>query len=77
MHMKAYFAHLMNGVTKRYTNSFASDPDLRLSVKLSNYLFLTVRFNSIHFFCYVYDYGNSFYNNKSQQLAGLVLKRMV
>lgn len=43
LYMKAYYAHLINGVSQRYTNSFASDPDMRLTVKLANYLFITVR----------------------------------
>ena len=44
MHMKIYYAHLMNGVNQRYVNSFSTDPDMRIYVKLTNYLFLTVNF---------------------------------
>ena len=37
-HMRVYFAHLFNGIAQRYLNS--ADSDLRIFVKLSNYLFL-------------------------------------
>ena len=42
LYMRAYFAHLINGVSRRYINSLVNDPDLRLYIRLSNYLFLTV-----------------------------------
>jgi hypothetical protein len=40
--MKAYFAHYVNGVNQIFVNSFQNDKDLRITVKLSNYLFLKV-----------------------------------
>ncbi len=63
LYMKAYYAHLLNGVrrrlsfdnllyffylsviikvNRRFQNSLNSDADLRITVKLTNYLFLTV-----------------------------------
>jgi hypothetical protein len=42
MYMKAYFAHYVNTVNQRYQNSFTTDPDLRLTVRLTNFLFITV-----------------------------------
>ena len=40
-YMKIYLSHVMNGVNLRYKNSLLKDPDLRLYVKLTNFLFLT------------------------------------
>lgn len=40
--MRMYYAYLMNGVSQRYFNSFANDPDLRINVLVADYLFLTV-----------------------------------
>lgn len=40
--MKAYFAHYVNGINQIFVNSFQNDQDLRITVKLSNYLFLKV-----------------------------------
>jgi hypothetical protein len=42
MHMKIYYSHLLNGVNQRYANSFVNDADLRIHVRLTNFLFLTV-----------------------------------
>jgi hypothetical protein len=42
-HMKMYFSHYINGIDKMYQNSFQNDPDLRISIKLKNFLFLTVK----------------------------------
>ena len=42
--MKSYFAHYVNGINQIFLNSFHNDNDLRITVKLSNYLFLKVIF---------------------------------
>jgi hypothetical protein len=42
--------HLRFKVNLRYMASFANDPDLRISITLSNYLFATVRDNCIILF---------------------------
>jgi len=42
--MKSYFAHYVNGINQIFLNSFQNDNDLRITVKLSNYLFLKVIF---------------------------------
>ena len=42
LYMKAYFAHYVNTVNQRYQNSFTNDPDFRLTVRLANFLFITV-----------------------------------
>ena len=39
--MKIYYSHFFNGVNQHYQNSLSSDPDLRLSIKLRNFLFFT------------------------------------
>jgi hypothetical protein len=44
LYMKAYFAHYVNTVNQRYQNSFTTDPDLRLTVRLTNFLFITVNY---------------------------------
>ena len=45
LHMRHYYAHLINGVNQRYQNSLSNDPDLRINIILTNFLFLTVSFN--------------------------------
>lgn len=40
--MKIYYSHFFNGVNQQYLNSLANDTDLRISVKLKNFLFFTV-----------------------------------
>lgn len=42
LYMRTYFAHYFNGINQRFQNSFANDPDLRVTIKLTNFLFLTV-----------------------------------
>ena len=42
LYMKAYFAHYVNTVNQRYQNSFTNDTDVRLTVRLANFLFITV-----------------------------------
>ena len=37
-------------MNQRFQNSLSSDPDLRITVKLTNYLFLTVRIILIYLF---------------------------
>ncbi len=49
MHMKIYFSHVMMGVNQRYQNSMSDDHILRLTIKLANFLFLTVVFFSFVF----------------------------
>ncbi|CAF0730538.1 unnamed protein product [Brachionus calyciflorus] len=39
--MRHYYAHLINGVNQRYQISLANDPDLRINIILTNFLFLT------------------------------------
>ncbi|RNA38761.1 A disintegrin and metallo ase with thrombospondin motifs 3-like [Brachionus plicatilis] len=41
LHMRHYFAHLIHGVNQRYQNSLSQDPDLRINIVLTNFLFLT------------------------------------
>ncbi|CAF0730548.1 unnamed protein product [Brachionus calyciflorus] len=41
LHMRHYYAHLMHGVNQRYQNSLRNDPDLRINIVLTNFLFLT------------------------------------
>ena len=43
-HIRIYYAHAFNGVNQRYVNSFATDPDLKIFIKLTNFLILTVIF---------------------------------
>ena len=40
-YMKIYLSHVINGVNLRYKYSLLQDPDLKLVVKLTNFLFLT------------------------------------
>jgi hypothetical protein len=40
-YMKIYLSHVMNGVNLRYKHSLMQDPDLKIIVKLTNFLFLT------------------------------------
>lgn len=40
--MKIYFSHMFNGVNQQFVNSLANDPDLRIYIKLKNFLFFTV-----------------------------------
>ena len=39
--MKIYYSHLFNGVNQHYQDSLANDPDLRITIKLKNFLFFT------------------------------------
>jgi hypothetical protein len=41
-YMRVYFSHTFTGVNLRYQNSLAKDPDLRITIRLTNFLFLTV-----------------------------------
>lgn len=41
-YMKIYFTQLINEVNFKYINSFNDDSELRISVKLKNFLFSTV-----------------------------------
>ncbi|RNA14579.1 flocculation FLO11-like, partial [Brachionus plicatilis] len=41
LYMRTYFAHYFNGINQRFQNSFTNDPDLRITIKLTNFLFLT------------------------------------
>ena len=40
--MKAYYAHLISSINQRFINSLSNDPDLMITTKLTNLLFLTV-----------------------------------
>ena len=42
-HMRIYFSHLINGVNQRYQNSLRGDTEISISIKLTNFLFLTVK----------------------------------
>ena len=42
-YMKIYLSHVINGVNLRYKNSLLKDPELKLTIKLVNFLFLTVQ----------------------------------
>ncbi len=42
LHMRSYFSHYMNGVNERFSNALNSDPDMKLNIVLTNFLFLTV-----------------------------------
>ena len=46
-YMKVYYAQIIALVNKAYEDSFKNDADLRISVQLKNYLFLTVIFLNI------------------------------
>ncbi|CAF0730331.1 unnamed protein product [Brachionus calyciflorus] len=39
--MRHYYAHLINGVNQRYQVSLENDPDLRINIIMTNFLFLT------------------------------------
>jgi hypothetical protein len=52
LYMKAYFAHYVNTVNQRYQNSFTTDSDLRLTVRLTNFLFITVYY-------YLFNYSKT------------------
>ena len=45
LHMRTYFTHFINGVNQRFQNSFANDPDLRVTIRLKNFLFLSVKYS--------------------------------
>ena len=45
--MKIYYSHFFNGVNQHYQNSLSTDPDLRITIKLKNFLFFTVRISSL------------------------------
>ena len=38
--IRVYYSHFFNGVNQQYQNSFNNDPDLRISIKLKNLLFM-------------------------------------
>lgn len=40
-HMRIYYSYLINGVNQRFQNSLRNDTEIKLSVKLTNFLFLT------------------------------------
>lgn len=40
--MKLYYSHFFSGVNQHYQNSLSTDADLRISIKLKNFLFFTV-----------------------------------
>ena len=42
-YMRIYLSHIMNGVNQVYQKSLENDPDLMISIRLCNFLFLTVR----------------------------------
>lgn len=46
LHMKAYFAHYVNGVNQRFQTSLSTDPDFRLTIKLKDYLFFQTESSS-------------------------------
>jgi hypothetical protein len=50
LHMKIYFAHLINSVNQRFLQSFRNDPDLNLTIKLQNFLFLTVTITTFRYY---------------------------
>lgn len=50
--MKVYYSHFFNGVNQQYQNSLSTDPDLRITIKLKNFLFYTV---CISFVIYIYN----------------------
>lgn len=41
--MKVYYSHFFNSVNQQYQNSLSSDADLRINIKLKNFLFFTVK----------------------------------
>lgn len=40
--MRIYYCHYFNGVNQYYQNSLLNDSDLRITIKLKNFLFFTV-----------------------------------
>jgi hypothetical protein len=43
-HMRIYYSHIINGVNQRFLNSLKNDSEISITLKLTNFLFLTVRF---------------------------------
>ena len=41
-YMRIYLSHMVNGASMAYESSLRDDPDLRISLKLANFYFLTV-----------------------------------
>ena len=74
-HMRVYFGHLFNGIAQRYLNS--ADSDLRIFVKLSNYLFLNTEAESNWTSSSLHGVpGNPTYNGKEVVDSGLVLSAL-
>ena len=49
LHMSLYFYHFINGVNERFQNAFVNDSSINsLTIKLSNFLFLTVSILPAH-----------------------------
>ena len=44
-YMRIYLSHMVNGANMAYESSLRDDPDLRISLKLANFYFLTVLLN--------------------------------
>lgn len=40
--IRAYYAHVMNGVDNKYQNSLRNDPDLRMNIRLVQIIIVTV-----------------------------------
>ena len=57
--MRIYYCHYFNGVNQYYQNSLLNDSDLRITIKLKNFLFFTV---NIYIFRKILLDNNKFFN---------------
>ena len=48
--MKIYYSHFFSGVNQHYVNSLTDDADLRISIKLKNFIFFTVDLTILKYF---------------------------
>jgi hypothetical protein len=45
VHMKVYYTHFVNAINQRFQNSLVNDVDLKVQIKLVNFVFLIVIFS--------------------------------
>jgi len=45
-HMRIYYSHIINGVNHRFLNSLKNDTEMSITLKLTNFLFLTVSYKT-------------------------------
>ena len=56
VHMKIYYAHFVNMINQRFQNSLIADANLKVQIKLVNFVFLIVSFLCIDLKCFFIDY---------------------